>query len=107
MGQQDAFIRSYDPSGNILFTKQYGGTGFDSAFGVAVDIDGAIYMCGSAATAVFGSPFGNSDTFVVKFIPEPAAVSLRAVGVLIGLLGSLIRGRRRKAEPVSEIAVNK
>jgi len=36
-GAEDAFIRKYDASGNVLWTRQFGGDSYDGASGVAVE----------------------------------------------------------------------
>jgi len=36
-GSDDAFIRKYDASGNVLWTHQFGGDSYDGASGVAVE----------------------------------------------------------------------
>ena len=44
-GSTDAFIRKYDSSGNVVWTRQFGTQGFDQAFAVAVDSTG-VYVAG-------------------------------------------------------------
>ena len=45
-GNNDAFLRVYDSSGNELWTRQFGAQGGDFALDVAVDEDGSAYVVG-------------------------------------------------------------
>jgi hypothetical protein len=63
-GGQDALVQKYDPSGNLLWTKTWGGTSDDYATAVAVDSTGNnIYVTGG--TRSFGA--GWFDVFLLKF----------------------------------------
>lgn len=70
----DAFIRKYDRSGNILYSALIGGNGRDSGAGVAVDAAGNAYVTGIAASfnfprtpGVYGENFGpNALVFCTK-----------------------------------------
>ncbi|MGD9975260.1 MAG: SBBP repeat-containing protein [Desulfatirhabdiaceae bacterium] len=46
-GNQDAFIQKFDPSGNALWTRQFGTVNRDWAEGVAIDADGCVYVAGA------------------------------------------------------------
>ena len=46
VGPRDAFLASYDDSGNFRWALQIGGEDFDHGFGVAVDTAGDIYVTG-------------------------------------------------------------
>jgi hypothetical protein len=61
-----------DASGNILWAKDFDGSDFSFASGMAVDANGAIYITGNfSGTKQFGNisltSSGNSDVFVAKF----------------------------------------
>src|SRR3989442_1678774 len=61
-GSGDAFLRKYDASGNVLWTRQFGSSDFDQADNVAVDASGA-YVAGVTAGAFPGQPSaGRADT---------------------------------------------
>ena len=47
-GGTDAFVRSFDATGTALWTEQFGTTGSDDAWGVALDSAGNAYVVGSA-----------------------------------------------------------
>jgi hypothetical protein len=74
-GPTDAIVTKLDPSGNILFSTFWGGSGGEVGNGVAVDTSANIYFAGATtstdlptASAVFGSYAGGaSDAFVVRF----------------------------------------
>lgn len=68
-GSTDAFVRKYDPAGIDLWTRQFGGSLVDEAFGVAMDGAGA-YVVGSADGTLPGQgPAGRLDAFVRRYDP--------------------------------------
>ena len=68
LGRLDVFLSKFDSAGNRLFTRQFGTTGDDIGYGVAVDNSGNVYVTGSMggnpATSVF------SDIFLAKLDPS-------------------------------------
>jgi hypothetical protein len=58
-GSIDAFLSKFDPDGNFLWAKTWGGSGRDVAYGVGVDSLGNAYVVG---------PYRNT----VDFNPDPA-----------------------------------
>jgi hypothetical protein len=65
-GDYDAFLRKYDPNGNVLWTRQFGTPGVDIAFGIAVDGTGDVYVTGYTDGALRGTPKGGFDVFIRK-----------------------------------------
>jgi len=70
-GDSDIFIAKLDSSGNWLWVKKAGGTGYDGGIGIAVDASGNSYVNGDfSGTVTFGSTTltskGKSDIFVAK-----------------------------------------
>ncbi len=51
-GGRDAFVAKYNAAGQLLWANNYGGTGDDSASGVALDAAGNVYITGSLTGAV-------------------------------------------------------
>src|ERR1700690_330888 len=49
-GGSDALILKYDPSGNLLWSKTWGGGGNDVAYAVGVGPDGLVYVTGGTAS---------------------------------------------------------
>lgn len=63
-GGRDAFIRMVDKNGAIVWTRQFGTTADDGAFGVAMD-RGGIYIAGTTSGALDGTAnIGASDGYV-------------------------------------------
>jgi outer membrane protein assembly factor BamB len=63
-GGRDAFVRILDKNGAVVWTRQFGTTADDGAFGVATDRNG-IYIGGTTSGALDGLPnIGGSDGFV-------------------------------------------
>ncbi len=93
-GGADAFLIKFDPLGYELWRQQIGTTSNDSCWSVAMDGSGNVYMSGWTAGDLGGENAGYTDAFLVKFenpIPEPAAMSLLALG------GVALLKRRRRA----------
>ena len=65
-GGLDAFVRKYDPSGNELWTRQFGGGGADVAAGVAVDDAGNVYVAGTTTSAL-AEDAKSFDAFVRRY----------------------------------------
>ncbi|MCB9336651.1 MAG: tail fiber domain-containing protein [Lewinellaceae bacterium] len=72
-GDKDVFLIKIDPTGNVLWAKQGGGTGNDQGFGIATDATGNVIITGAFQdVATFGSTSLNtspagSDLFYVKY----------------------------------------
>ncbi len=67
-GSYDAFVRKYDASGNIVWTRQFGSNSLDEAFGIAVDAAGNSYTVGITFGALPGqTSSGGFDAFVRKY----------------------------------------
>jgi hypothetical protein len=65
-GDQDAFVRKYDAAGNVVWTRQFGTSGSDTAHGVAVDASG-VYVAGETSGIFPGQAgSGGRDAFVAK-----------------------------------------
>lgn len=76
-GTQDAFVAKIDPSGQLLYSTYLGGSGFDSARGIAVDSAGNAYVVGYTTSADFprqnpldANRGGLSDGFISKLGPQ-------------------------------------
>ena len=88
-GSGDAFVSKYDPDGSLLWTCQFGGVEFETAFGISVDKLGSVYISGITYGSLGGPNTGTEDVFVAKLTPEPGTI------LLLGLGGfGLLRNRR-------------
>ena len=69
---QDAFAVKLNAAGSLVYSTYLGSSGADAAVGIAVDLDGNAYLCGSADASDFPqvSPVqahgGLADAFVAK-----------------------------------------
>jgi hypothetical protein len=74
-GNSDPFVRTYDVSGNEVWTRQFAGAGPASDFAQAVDSDGNLYVVGKTFGSMPGhtnagdtlSPEAGADAFVRKY----------------------------------------
>ncbi|MFO7654509.1 MAG: SBBP repeat-containing protein [Candidatus Krumholzibacteriia bacterium] len=66
-GGEDAFLRTYDPDGNVLWTRQFGTETNDFSRGVAVDAAGHAYVTGTTGGSLDGTTTGG--TFLAKYGP--------------------------------------
>ncbi len=66
-GLDDAFIRKYNSTGGLVWTRQFGSTGSDKAHSIAVNSTG-IYVAGQTGGALPGQTSrGNVDVFLRKY----------------------------------------
>ncbi len=62
----DGYIRKYDTSGNLLWTRQFGTAGRDVAFGAQAD-DTGLHVVGYTGSVLGTSNLGGADAFVRRF----------------------------------------
>ena len=80
-GGRDAFLRKYDPSGNELWTRQFGGGGGDGGAGVALDAADNSYIVGTTRGAMPGQTTGGDyDAFIRRYDPAGNEVWTRQFG---------------------------
>jgi len=79
-GLSDIFLAKFDSSGNLLFIKQLGTTGFDIGYGVTVDSSGNVYVTGSTEGILGSSAFGLSDIFLAKFNSSGNNIFIQQLG---------------------------
>ncbi|MGQ0670021.1 MAG: DUF1996 domain-containing protein [Actinomycetota bacterium] len=107
-GGVDAFVRRYDVSGRLAWTRQFGSAGSDEALGIAAG-DGGVYVSGSVGGAFAGSGSGGLDAFLRRYEAdgdrgwtrrfgtagddEAAGVDVRGTGVFVaGTAGGALGG---------------
>jgi hypothetical protein len=79
-GKHDAFVRKYDPSGNALWSRQFGTPEDDGALGVAAS-DNGLYVVGYTLGALPGqTSAGGGDSFVRKYDPDGRELWTRQFG---------------------------
>ena len=74
-GSYDVFVAKLDPTGALLWAKQFGGTGDQSAYGLAVDASGNVLVTGAFQGDIsFGgatlSASSAKDAFVAKLASD-------------------------------------
>ncbi len=79
-GILDIFLTKFNSTGNKLFTGQFGTTGNDTGYGVAVDSSGNVYVTGSTEGILGASAFGLSDIFLAKFDSSGNLVFIKQFG---------------------------
>lgn len=83
-GGWDAFLRKYTPTGDEVWTRQFGGGGAESAASVRVDPAGNAYVVGGTRAALPGQTnIGDYDGFIVKFDPVGNQVWVRQFGTTV------------------------
>ena len=82
-GQNDVFLRKYDSTGNLVWSRQFGTVASDSVAGAAVDGLGGIYICGGTDGSLPGySNAGATDAWVRKYDPSGNLIWTRQFGTL-------------------------
>lgn len=66
-GLHDVFVRKYGPTGEHLWTRQFGTTADDEARDVTVDSDGNVVVVGQTSGSFAALPNGGFDAFVLKY----------------------------------------
>jgi hypothetical protein len=91
LGGRDVFLCKFDSSGNEIWTTQIGTSLLDHGSSVALDASGNAYITGFTEGDLGGPNAGFDDAFLVKLeVPEPATLSLLALGAL-----AMLRRRRK------------
>ena len=82
-GQNDVFVRKYDPDGVAVWTRQFGSSVHDFCEGAAVDSTGNLYLAGYTYGALSGqSSLGLQDAFVRKYDPDGNELWTRQFGTV-------------------------
>lgn len=79
-GDRDAFLAKHDTAGNVLWTRQLGGTESDVAESVAVDSSGNIYITGWTNNALGTTHYGSNDAFLSKYDAQGTLQWTRQIG---------------------------
>ncbi len=80
-GSLDAFVRRYSPSGQTVWTRQFGTPRRDDATAVAVDPAGNLFVAGETSGSMDGSMDTNQvDGFVRKYDPAGTVIWTRQFG---------------------------
>ena len=66
-GNHDMLILKSDTSGNQVWGRQYGDTGFDYLNGVTTDSSGNLYLAGYSNGALFGNATSTLDAIFMKY----------------------------------------
>ena len=79
-GGRDVFLRKYDTTGEVLWTRQFGTTSLDSGRAVVADSSG-VYVTGHTVGVFEGQAgYGGSDGFVRKYDGEGEVLWTRQFG---------------------------
>jgi len=78
LDRRDAFVALVDPTnGQQLAWRRIGGSGNDSAYGIALLPDGSVFIAGEtessdfpAQDALFAEPLGGADAFICLLSPD-------------------------------------
>lgn len=79
-GGLDAFVRKYSPSGDVVWTRQFGTPGSDIARAVAAAPDGSFILAGTTLGRLGGPNSGGADAYVRKYDPDGNPVWTRQFG---------------------------
>lgn len=81
-GTQDYFLTMYDAAGNKVRTKQAGvASALTVATGVAVDLNGNVYVTGYTNGALTGTLTGTQDFFLAMYDKNGSLVRTKQLGV--------------------------
>lgn len=80
----DAFIRQYDPHGNLLFSKVFATAEYEDFRSLLIDPWDNVFVAGRSTQSLGGSIFGGVDSVLLKFsatVPEPSTVAATLLAV--------------------------
>ena len=67
-GESDAVVLMVDSSLELKALNQFGNSGDDEAYSIAVDGSGNVYVAGTTTGELFGRNSGDADAFVFKIV---------------------------------------
>ncbi len=67
VGDDDGFVRKYDPEGTVLWTHQFGSDDTDYARSIALDGSRAVYVAGHTSGDLVEPNQGNYDAYVQRY----------------------------------------
>jgi len=79
-GEEDAFLAKFDPSGKLLWVRQFGSPLGDGIFALATDKSGNVYAAGHTLGSLGGPNQGSWDVFLAKFDPNGKRLFLKQYG---------------------------
>ncbi|BDS13276.1 SBBP repeat-containing protein [Aureispira anguillae] len=82
-GGSDIFIQKLDATGNLLWAKNVGGSGWDIGEAIAVDQQGAVYITGTFRDTVDFDPSANTFPLISKGAVDIFVLKLDAAGNFI------------------------
>jgi hypothetical protein len=84
-GGRDYFVRKYDSTGSVVWSRQYGTSTDDEALGIALDNVGSVYVSGYTNGSLNGATQnGNGDAFLSKLDTAGNALWTQLLGTRVG-----------------------
>jgi hypothetical protein len=80
LGDYDAYIRKYDGSSTILWTRQFGTSSSDWANSITTDAIGYVYIAGSTLGSLQGTNKGDYDAYLRKYDSDGNVLQTRQFG---------------------------
>lgn len=79
-GAKDVWLAKYDKDGNLVWTKQFGSTDNDLAYGITVDNANNLYLTGFTNGNLDGREAGKYDSWVAKYDTDGNNLWLETLG---------------------------
>ncbi|MBX3139948.1 MAG: SBBP repeat-containing protein [Trueperaceae bacterium] len=79
-GESDAYVQKRAADGDVLWTRQFGTSANEGAYGVAADAAGNVLVAGTTDGALAGANAGGEDAFVRKYGPDGGVLWTRQFG---------------------------
>jgi hypothetical protein len=80
-GSNDAFLAKYDSAGNTEWIRQFGSSGSDTIYGVAIDSNNNVYITGLTAGSLDNETnAGGNDAFLAKYDSDGTKVWTKLLG---------------------------
>jgi hypothetical protein len=79
-GGADVYVRKYNATGGVVWTRQFGTTASEYGAALVVDGSGNVYVAGYTNGAITGTNAGGSDAFVRKYGPTGSVLWTQQFG---------------------------
>ncbi len=79
-GKNDAFVRRYNPDGDIVWTRQFGSSDHDEISAISVNSNSALIVAGATLGSLFAPNAGGADVFLRRYRPNGSTVWTQQFG---------------------------
>ncbi|BBO31877.1 SBBP repeat-containing protein [Lacipirellula parvula] len=87
-GGMDGFVRKYDASGAVLWTRQFGTSASDDTRGISLDGMGNVHVTGYTSGNLGGTSAGGQDAYLMKYNASGTLLGTQQLGTAASDVGT-------------------